>query len=74
MIDKLITRMEVEVVEFSFLKKNGEVRIAHGTLRQDVCPKIMGGGRPTPEHLQLYYDVDKGSWRSFEKARFIKMH
>ena len=71
MIDKLVARMETEIVEFCFLKGNGEVRTARGTLRQDICPKIMGGGRPTPEHLQVFYDVDKQAWRSFNKERLI---
>lgn len=74
MIRELVIRMEVEVVDFCFQKKNGEIRKARGTLRRDMCPQIVGGGRPTPEHLQLYYDVEKEGWRSFEKARFIEMY
>lgn len=74
MLQKLRMRMELEIVEFTYLKQNGEIRVARGTLRRDLCPTIVGGGRQTPEHLQLYFDVDKGAWRSFNKDRFIKMH
>jgi hypothetical protein len=73
-LEELVVRMRTEVVSFSFLKKNGEIRKAKGTLRMDMCPTIEGGGRPTPNHLQLYFDVEKGSWRSFEKERFIEMY
>lgn len=72
MIKQLQVRMRTEIVSFSFIKKNGELRIARGTLRSDVCPIVKGGGKPTPEHLQLYYDVDKSSWRSFEKEKFVE--
>ena len=74
MIKELVMRMEVEVVDFCFQKKNGEIRRAKGTLRKDMCPKVEGTGKPTPSHLQLYFDVEKGSWRSFEKERFIEMY
>lgn len=73
-LEELVVRMRTEVVSFSFLKKNGEIRRAKGTLRHDVCPSIEGTGRPTPNHLQLYFDVEKGAWRSFEKNRFIEMY
>lgn len=73
-LEELVIRMKTEVVSFSFLKKNGEIRRAKGTLRADMCPTIEGNGRPTPNHLQLYFDVEKGSWRSFEKERFIEMY
>lgn len=73
-LEELVVKMRTEVVSFSFLKKNGEIRRAKGTLRNDICPSIEGTGRPTPNHLQLYFDVEKGAWRSFEKNRFIEMY
>jgi hypothetical protein len=73
-LEELVVRMRTEVVSFSFLKKNGEIRRAKGTLRNDVCPPIEGTDRHTPNHLQLYFDVEKGAWRSFEKNRFIEMY
>lgn len=73
-IEILVKRMRTEVVSFSYIKKNGEIRKAKGTLKMDVCPAIKGGGKPTPEHLQLYFDVEKDSWRSFEKERFIEAY
>lgn len=71
MIDVLIARMRTEIVTFTFMKVDGTIRIARGTLRNDVLPQIKGIGRPTPENIQVYYDVDKRSWRSFKKDNLI---
>ena len=73
-LEGLVMRMRTEIVSFSYVKKNGEIRKAKGTLKVDVCPAIKGGGKPTPEHLQLYFDVEKNSWRSFEKERFLEAY
>lgn len=74
MIKALVMRMEVEVVDFCFQKKNGEIRKAKGTLRKDMCPRVEGIGKPTPSHLQLYFDVEKDAWRCFNKEQFIEMY
>lgn len=74
MLDKLRTRMSVSIVEFSYLKKNGEIRVAKGTLMSSICPQIKGGGKPTPQHLQLYFDVEKNAWRSFKKDDLLEVY
>lgn len=74
MLEELVIRMRTEIVSFSFMKKNGEIRKAKGTLRSDLCPTSCGGGRPTPKHLQLYFDVEKDAWRCFNKEQFIEMY
>lgn len=71
MIEILIKRMKTEIVTFTFTKVDGTIRIARGTLRNDVLPQTKGIGRPTPENIQVYYDVDKKSWRSFKKDNLI---
>ena len=60
------------VVTFKFKKKNGEIRLAHGTLIPSYLPKLRGGA-PRPEHQMVYYDLDKGHWRSFRSYSFIKI-
>ena len=60
------------IVTFKFKKRNGEIRIAHGTLHPDYLPKLRGGA-PRPEHQMVYYDLDKKSWRSFRSYSFIKI-
>lgn len=58
-------------VRFKFLKKDGSVREARGTMRHDVIPPIMGTGRPLGFGLQLFFDLDCMSYRSFKKENLI---
>ena len=58
-------------VRFKFLKKDGTIREARGTMRQDVIPPITGTGRPLGFGLQLFFDLDCMSYRSFKKENLI---
>lgn len=73
-LQELQRRLLIGEVRFSFRKNNGEIRITVGTLVKEKCPMTSGSGRPTPEHLQLYFDVEKGAWRSFKKDEFIDLY
>jgi hypothetical protein len=67
---KLRQKMLVGVVEFHFVKANGEVRRAFGTLKQNLIGEVKGVGR-TYAHLQTYWDTEKMAWRSFNKAELM---
>lgn len=69
-ISKILTE---RVVRFSYRKNDGTIRKAVGTLMKSMTPQAQGGGRPTQEHLQLYFDVEKQSWRSFKKDQLIEI-
>lgn len=58
-------------VRFKFLKKDGSIRDARGTMRHDAIPPIMGTGRPLGFGLQLFFDLDCMSYRSFKKENLI---
>ena len=58
-------------VRFRFLKKNGTIRYAYGTLHKDVIPPTMGTGRPLGFELQLFFDLECMSYRSFKKENLI---
>lgn len=58
-------------VEFQFLKKDGTIRDAIGTMKHGCIPPILGTGKPLPFDLQLYFDIEKGSFRSFRKENLI---
>ena len=60
------------IVTFKFKKRNGDLRIAHGTLHPDYLPKLRGGA-PKPERQMVYFDLDKEGWRSFRSYSFIKI-
>ena len=62
-----------EVVRFAYLKLNGEVRIAVGTLQpQAVQANIAGTGIPKRFYgMFAYLDLEKMAWRAFKEERFI---
>ena len=61
------------VISFKYEKKDGTIREARGTLLPDLCPKTKGEGRPMPEHLQLYYDLDCKSYKCFTKSKLLEV-
>lgn len=71
MNERLRNEMKVRNVRFLFKKKDGTLREAYGTMKHDVIPQILGTGRPLNFDLQLYFDLDKMSWRSFKKANLV---
>lgn len=58
-------------VRFKFVKKDGTIRNAYGTLHKDVIPPTMGTGRPLGFGLQLFFDLECMSYRSFKKENLI---
>lgn len=67
----LCDAMLVREVKFYFKKVDGTIREARGTLRSEVMPEVKGTGRPTGIDLQVYFDLDKQSLRSFKKANLV---
>lgn len=61
------------IIHFVFTKVDGSMREAFGTLATDRVPAIQGT-RTTPSHIQVYFDTEKGEWRSFKKANLIKVY
>lgn len=61
------------IVEFDFLKSDGTIRHAYGTLKAEIVPETKGTGRKPNESLQTYYDVEKQEWRCFKKANLLKI-
>lgn len=68
---KLRIAMTTKIVAFKFKKADGTIRDAIGTLQKNMLPPIKGTGRPTPEHLQLYFDMQKQCYRSFNKIELL---
>ena len=63
------------VVDFEFVKKDGSVRQAKGTLLAEHLPAPKADSDSTPrkqnENVMVYFDMDKKSFRSFVKESFI---
>jgi predicted DNA binding CopG/RHH family protein len=62
-----------ECVRFAYLKKDGSVRIAVGTLQANaVKSNIEGTGLPKRYYgMFAYLDLEKMSWRGFKEENFI---
>lgn len=73
MNEQLKSRMQYEVVSFKFKKVDGTIREARGTLISEMLPPIKGNGRPIGFDLQLYFDVEKKSFRSFKKSNLVEL-
>ena len=58
-------------VRFKFLKKDGTIRDAYGTLHKDVIPPTMGTGRPLGFGLLFLFVLECMSYRSFKKENLI---
>lgn len=65
--------MRGEVVRFAYVKKNGEIRIAVGTLQEHaVKANVVGTGVPKRFYgMFAYIDLEKMNWRGFLENRFI---
>ena len=65
--------MRGEVVRFAYMKLDGSVRVAVGTLQpQAVEANIKGTGIPKRFYgMFAYLDLEKMDWRGFKEERFI---
>lgn len=65
--------MRGECVRFAYLKKDGSVRIAVGTLQpQAVQANVVGTGIPKKYYgMYAYLDLERMEWRGFLEERFI---
>lgn len=60
-------------VIFEFLKTDGKtIRRAMGTLHPLFTPPVQGLRTPPPS-TQVFFDAEKGEWRSFRKSNFLRI-
>ena len=67
---KVVTGMKTGVVAFEYLKNDGTIRIAKGTLTGFDYTAKTTETKPKPELIK-YYDIEAQSFRSFRLDRFI---
>ena len=68
---KLQSKLRKGTASFSFIKKNGEVREALGTLLFDT-PYVSTSTRVSPWHIVKFFDTVKNAWRSMDIRKLIK--
>lgn len=70
---KLKARLFSGIVHFLFRKVDGSPRQAFGTLASNRVP-MTANNRKQSEHIQTYYDTEKGEWRCFKKCNLIAVY
>ncbi len=70
---KLKNAMHGGIVKFYFLKVDGTLRQAFGTLDPHRLPETQGSGRRPADTVQVYFDTEKQEYRSFKKCNLYKM-
>ena len=72
-VNELKTMLHKGIVSFEFIKKDGSVRQAKGTLLAEHLPALKENdkSRKPNENVVVYFDMDKKSWRSFVKESFV---
>lgn len=65
---KLHAAMQKKIVKFHFIKVDGTLREAYGTLRADMLPPIKGESKGQNDTIQTYFDTELQEFRRFKKA------
>ena len=61
----LIGVLRENVIEVSFIKKDGTERVMKSTLREDYLPETVGSNKSRSDDALAVFDVDNNGWRSF---------
>ena len=69
---KLRAKLTKQVCEFYFVKTDGTLRQAFGTLLDNRIPAVKGV-KKTADTCQVYYDTMKEEWRCFRKCNLVKI-
>jgi hypothetical protein len=76
-IEELKNKLQEGILVFSYVKKNGENRLARGTTSKDYIESKTSyrfpeesNSRVKKENLITYFDLDKNEWRSFNFEQF----
>lgn len=73
-VSNVVEKMQNGIAAFKYIKCNGDVRYAVGTLEAKLIPteKLPKGTKKTPpsDNLQTYFDLTVGDWRAFDLSRY----
>lgn len=66
--EEIKDKLHKGVVEFTFIKSDGSIRIAKGTLHEKILNEKLGGKSSTKTSspkVQVFWDLEKDAFRSF---------
>ena len=66
-------RMRTEIVHFAYLKADGTIRKAIGTLK-DTAELVKGTGHTDTGKAFKYYDVESQGFRSFKVENLLTIY
>lgn len=76
-VEELKNMLREGILVFSYVKKNGETRLARGTSNKGYIESETSYRFPEEskskvkkENLITYFDLDKNEWRSFNYEQF----
>ena len=75
-VEELKNKLQEGILVFSYIKKNGETRLARGTSNKGYIESETSyifpeeSSRVKKENLIKYFDLDKNEWRSFNCEQF----
>lgn len=72
-VEDLKQMLHEGIVNFEFIKKDGSVRQAKGTLLAEYLPPQTENATPHKknENVVVYFDMEKKAFRSFVKESFV---
>ena len=71
---KLRAAMAVRICKFYFLKVDGTIREAYGTLATGMIPETASTDtRKKNDMVQTYFDTEKQEWRCYKRANLMKI-
>ena len=72
-VEELKQMLHEGIVNFEFVKKDGSVRSAKGTLLSEYLPAQKENTTPRKhnENVVVYYDLEKKAFRSFVAESFV---
>ena len=73
LIEEAKRQMRAGTCHFLYVKKDGSVREAFGTLNATLCNKHINGRGVSPETwgCTCYFDIERGAFRSFDWSRIL---
>ena len=71
--NELRKRMQKEVVEFYFTKKDGTIRRAFGTTMSSLAKKHTVGGQHSSIKVITFFYVEKSAWRACQIQSILKV-
>ena len=66
--EEIKDKLHKGVVEFTFIKSDGSIRTAKGTLHEKILNEKLGGKSSTntsSPKVQVFWDLEKDAFRSF---------